>query len=365
MKKITAFTALILSAVLAFTGCGSAVSGSSSSDSGQTENENTRTITNIDGSQIEVPEEAQRIAAVYGPSYEACVALGAEDKVVVDADVQFENFPWAEKIFKNISSNPYLENVHSSVSFEELQKYNPDLVLTFNRPNELSQLKKAGIAAVNGVTTKNLDEVKELLKVYAEAIGGDAPSRADAYAEYFDRKLQMITDKTSTLGDSEKPTVYYAGVDILTTYGNKSDIIEAIEAAGGNPVMKDLDAGNHTSIDFEQLAVWNPQYIFIDHGGMSDKKTVEQIMEDAENDSRYAAIDAVKNDQMYLVPSGTFYWDMGIQKILLIEYMAKILHPDLFQDLDMAAELQEFYSEFFSYDLTDEEAQKILDREDP
>ncbi len=364
------FTAVALSAAMLLTGCGAAGGSGSSGGSSEAESssgnvENTRTVTNIDGSEIQVPEEAQRIAAVYGPSYEMCVALGAEDKIVVDADVQFENFPWAEKIFRNMSNTPYLQNVHSSVSFEELQKYSPDLVLTFNRPNEINQLKKAGIAAVNGVTTKNLDQVKKLVRVYGDAIGGDAPARAEKYAEYFDKKLKMITDVTSQLSDDQKPSVYYAGIDMLTTYGNQSDIVEAIEAAGGNPVMKDLDAGNHTSIDFEQLAAWNPEYIFIDHGGMRDKQTAEQIMDDAENNSRYAAIDAVAEKKMYLVPSGTFYWDMGIQKILLVEYMAKTLHPDLFSGLDMTAEIKEFYSEFFSYDLTDDEAQRILNREDP
>ena len=68
---------------------------------------------------------------------------------------------------------------------------------------------------------------------------------------------------------------------------------------------------------------------------------------------------------MYLVPSGVFYWDMGLQKILLVEYMAKILHPDLFDDLDMVRELKEFYSRFFSYDLSDDEAERILERKDP
>ena len=129
--------------------------------------------------------------------------------------------------------------------------------------------------------------------------------------------------------------------------------------------MKELNAGNHTSIDFEQLASWNPEYIFIDHGGMNDRKTAEQILKGAASKELYQSIDAVSSGNMYLVPSGTFYWDMGIQKILLIEYMAKILHPDLFEDLDMNEKIRNFYSTFFSYDLTEEEAEQILQREDP
>ncbi|MNV93497.1 hypothetical protein D3C71_1881970 [compost metagenome] len=66
-----------------------------------------------------------------------------------------------------------------------------------------------------------------------------------------------------------------------------------------------------------------------------------------------------------MTPSGAFYWDMGLQKILLVMEMAKILHPDAFADLDMNAELREFYSKFYHYELTEEQADKILNRENP
>ena len=68
-----------------------------------------KTITNLDGEKLQVPEEApERIAAIYGPAYEALTVLGAEDRIVVCADVQFENFPWAKKVYSRISDLPYL-----------------------------------------------------------------------------------------------------------------------------------------------------------------------------------------------------------------------------------------------------------------
>ncbi len=373
-RNISFLLSAILVLALAFTGCESAENASGAGSSGapgsereraSSESASLRSVTNIDGKEIQVPEKAERIAAVYGPSYEMCAALGAEDRIVTAADVQIENFPWSEKVFSRISDLPCLQNVHSSVSFEELQKYSPDLVLTFNRPNELLQLEKAGIPAVNAVTPKSLEEGKALVQVYGEALGGSAPQRAQEYTAYFDEKLKMVTERTSSLSEEEKPSVYYAGIDLLTTYGNQSDLLEVIEAAGGRPVTEELKAGNHTSVNYEQLASWNPEYIFIDHGGMNERQTVEEILEGAEKNRRYQSISAVKNKKMYLVPSGTFYWDMGIQKILLIEYMAGILHPDLFADLDMAGEIRDFYSRFFSYDLTAEEAERILERKDP
>jgi iron complex transport system substrate-binding protein len=314
---------------------------------------------------VEYPENPQRLAAVYGPSYELLTMLGVEDKIVVRADVQTADFPWAEKVFSRINQVPMLNNVHTSVNFEELMTYSPDIVYTFPRENELTQLKKAGVAALEGQTSETLDGLKEQVRSYAATLGADAEARAEEYCTYFDEKLAMVKAVTDDIPESEKPKVYYAGVDVLTTYGKYSDMIEVIEAAGGIPVSADLEAGNRSQINYEQLMSWNPDVIFIDHGGMNDGETVEDLKQEIMNNSAYSAITAVKNEEIYLSPSGVFYWDMGIQKILLVMNMAKILHPEEFADLDMEAEVMNFYQTFYGYDLTRDEAYRILNRLSP
>lgn len=355
MKKRKKKLALLFCLCLALLGAGCGTGPTTKS----------HTISHIDGRELQVPVAPRRVAAVYGPAYEAMVVLGAEDRVVVCADVQFENFPWAKKIFKRIGKLPYLVNVHSSVSTESLLQYQPDLVFTFARPNELRQLETAKVAAVPGLTSQRLDDVKAQLTVYAQALGGDAVHAAQRYAGYFDEKRALVKAVTDTIPQEERPRVYYAGVDLLTTYGKYSDICELIEDAGGIAVSGGLAAGNRTQINFEQLAAWNPDYIFIDHGSMNDRDTVEQVLEATYQTKRYQAIHAVANRHVYLSPSGVFYWDMGLQKILLLMYMAKILHPQEFASLNMVQEVQEFYRDFYHYDLTDEEAKRILNRQDP
>ncbi|MGC4017838.1 MAG: ABC transporter substrate-binding protein [Muricomes sp.] len=280
-------------------------------------------------------KEPLRLAAVYGPSYEALTVLGVEDRIVVRADVQTDDFPWAERVFKRISDIPALDNVHTAVNIEELMKYNPDMVYTFPRNNELSQLEKAGIPAIAGTSTKHLSDVKEQLMEYAETLNQDAVDRATAYGAYFDEKLKYVTDITDKISEEERPKVYYAGVDILTTYGEYSDIPEVIEAAGGIAVSKDLKAGSRTQIDQEQFLAWNPDYIFIDHGGMNGGKTAAEIREGLYKQKNLQKVEAVKQKQVYLSPSGVFYWDMGLQKILLVMQMAQIHIGRSLRDMDM------------------------------
>jgi iron complex transport system substrate-binding protein len=325
----------------------------------------TKTVTDLSGDRIRVPYKVDRIGAVYGPSYEALYVLGQQDKVVVSSDVQKEDFPWATVIFPELKNTPELKNVHSSVNVEKLMTYKPDLVFSFPRPNEMKQLEEGGIAAVPGETTRKLKDVPDELLVYAHCTGKDAVDKAKAYGEYFDKKYDQITARTRDLKKGERPKVYYSGIDILTTYGGYSDIPDLIEKAGGTAVSADLKAGNHAQIDFEQLAAWDPDYIFLDHGGMNEGKSLEEIAEETYRDKKYSEITAVKDHEIHMTPTGVFYWDMGLQKILLLEYVAKTIHPGLFKDLDMVTEIQQFYRQFYRYDLSRQQAKKILERREP
>ena len=45
---------------------------------------------------------------------------------------------------------------------------------------------------------------------------------------------------------------------------------------------------------------------------------------------------------------------------MFIYWLATMIYPDLFSDIDINEIMKEFYSEFFDFDLTDEQVQEIL-----
>ena len=112
---------------------------------------------------------------------------------------------------------------------------------------------------------------------------------------------------------------------------------ELIKAAGDMPVETDITSGDTGSaeINKEQLVSWNPDIIFVDHATSSQ----EVIDESLYGDPDYATLTAVQNKSAYAVPVGTFYWDAGIQIILMVEWMAQKMYPEYFTDLDMTTEL--------------------------
>jgi iron complex transport system substrate-binding protein len=58
---------------------------------------------------------------------------------------------------------------------------------------------------------------------------------------------------------------------------------------------------------------------------------------------------------------GIYTWDNASNEgVLLMIYMAKLFHPDLFKDWDMIKEMKTFYSDLYGKTITDQDAERIL-----
>lgn len=327
--------------------------------------EGTRTIVNIDGTTITVPAKVERVAALFGPSYEKVFVLGAEDKIVANGDFHIDGWPWSNVIYKRLDEVPGVPHAHTQLNIEEIVKLDPDVVFYWANPDEIAKLESVGIAAVPSASTGSFEDVKNMLMVYAQVLGPEEEAIAREYAGYFDEKVKMITDVTSQIPAEERPRVYFANQEILWTAGKSSDIPEVIELAGGNCVHKDLEGGGKMEIGLEQFVQWNPEYVFVDHAGSSGNAPAEEVVKELVADDRFQEVAAVKNDKVFICPTGVFFWDAGVQKILMLQWMAQELYPDKFPDLDMKTELKYFYDKFYSYSLTDDEAERIIQHLNP
>lgn len=332
------------------------------------------TVTDIAGRTVEFSSPAEKLLILFGPGYEKVFMLGAEDRIVACADYHKTHAAWAHVIYNRLDSltaisNPSVPNV------ETLLGYEPDVVFWFGNNENVSAMENAGLNVIcsAGSTSTTLEALKDGLMIYAQVLGSDAISKAEEYNAYFDKILDYVTGITSKIGENEKPKVYVTSGIPLRTRGGNSIMRDTVEKAGGIYVAKDAAQGSSV-INYEQMMQWNPDIIIIDHApdlpdpsasATSNTPRGYEVYEDIMNDPQLQAINAVKNHQVYVSPTGAFFWDSGQQGILQLAWMAKVFHPDKFESLDMKAELTEFYSKFFYYDLTDEEATLILEHQLP
>jgi len=308
-------------------------------------------ITDQEGRVVTIPANVTRVAAISGQAYEKLILLNQTDKIAVTMSA-WTNLPWSSKIAPQMKDIP----IEDDPNVEDLMSKKVQVVFCRSYDGTKEKLNSSNIVAVvtqkNSGNPDNVDSfvkyVKQEIALYGEVMGPDAKKTADEWGAYFDQKVSYVTSRTANLTDSQRPTVYYAR-DATTTQGKNSYPQFYVEMAGGKYLSGDTE-GIET-ITPEQLLVWDPDVIFVGRVNSTDI-----IM----NDSKFSNLEAVQNNKVYLCPLGIVYWDYGAEGVLLMEYFAKTLHPELFQDLNMTNEVKDYYSRFYHYNLTDDEANRIL-----
>ena len=165
-------------------------------------------------------------------------------------------------------------------------------------------------------------------------------------------------EKADSLPESEKKTVYYAeGDDGLQTNPSHSAHGQLIDIVGGINVADAANQGNTTGgiqVSMEQVISWNPDIIIT-----TDPEFYAKVYDDP----NWAQIKAVQNKEVYLSPQSPFKWfdrPVGANMIIGVPWTAKVIYPELYQDIDMVEATKEFYSNFYHIDLSDGEAKQML-----
>ncbi|WP_149707790.1 ABC transporter substrate-binding protein [Campylobacter concisus] len=315
-----------------------------------------RDVKDITGDVVKVPAKVEKIATLWYANNQIILMLGGADKIVATTDL-IKNNKWFAHVYPRISSIPNGVN-GKDLQVEELVKLSPDVVIAADKKNK-EELTKNGFTVLYPSFTNHAD-MKKSVSIMAEVIGGDAPEIAEKFNEYFDGNLKKVLSKTDKIAASDRPKVLHIadGKNLFKVDGANTIIDEWIRVAGGvNAVQK---AGNMLEINAEEIPNMNPDVIII--GRAKSPDAIEKIYEN----KVYAGTNAVKNKKVFVNPAGVFSWDRyGAEGALQILWAAKTLHPEIFKDLDIAAETKKFYKEFLHYELSDDEVNYILNGLDP
>jgi iron complex transport system substrate-binding protein len=313
-----------------------------------------KTINDMCNRKVDVPVNPERIACLHCVSPEKIMTLGKGDLISFMA----EQSPWAYRLFPEIRNARTTKNVTP----EQLLDMKIDFVLYTPGMTKEEPYSAAGLKTVCSFSDKtrpmNLDEYMENFKaevsLFGDLLGPEAKTRADRYNAYFDRKVNQILSVTSKIDRKDRPSVYYGGLrrSILNSQGVGSVMHWNVEVAGGNYLPQALD-DNHAAATIGQVLAWEPDIIFL--SGLCNSTDI------VKKDPQWASLKAVKNSKVYHIPQGIYAWDHASNEgVLLMIYMAKIFHPELFKNWDMIKEMKAFYSEIYGRTITDQDAERIL-----
>ena len=322
-----------------------------------------KNVTDMIGRDMEIPASVSNVVAT-SPPMTTVLYMIAPDKL------KAVNFQWTDDEMKYIPSQyqnyPVVGGWYGTQdgSYEEFIASEPDIVIesideggdgdssTVNERQE----KFGSIPVIAVKDTTNVEKVGDSITFMGEVVG--AQDKAKELNDFNKKYLDIVHDKSSKLSDSDKVKVYYAqGDDGLQTTPSHSTHGQLIDLVGGINVADSVAQGNTTNgvqVSIEQVMSWNPDKIIT-----NDPEFYAKIY----SDSNWGKLDAVKNKEVYLSPQSPFKWfdrPVGANMIIGVPWTAKCLYPDDYKDINLVDATKDFYSNFYHFDLSDDQAKQIL-----
>lgn len=318
---------------------------------------NTQKIKDMMGQEVELSNQINTTGTSWPGFCSVIYTIGA-DKKLKAVPKALENYNWVYKIFPNTKEAIPIFN-GKETNIEELVRISPDVLFLRNK-DEVEKIKSTGIPVLMiNYKNNNISDINESVLLAGKALGEKEEKRSKDYFEYVNEKLKKIKEKALQIDSKKKKKILYLTFNnskSISVWGKNMPQTEAIEMAGGiNVAASEIDG--FKEISPEQIILWNPDIIIAE--------TKDKNSEIYENEV-FSSLDAVKSQKVYTSPVGIFSWTrLGTESVLQTQWIAKIMYPDIYSEIDIRKEIKQFYKKFFEYKLTDKEVDLILEANKP
>ncbi len=306
--------------------------------------EASRTVTDQLGRSVSVPKHINRIAALHHFGGKIVYALKEEDKLVEQALYGVDAVAMAA-VDAAFAAKPKTLDGHA-INIEELVALAPQVAFvyaSFER-SDMEQLENAGISVI-AVRGETLEESFEAVRLMAHVL--DCEEKADAYLADCLRLLTIVRDRLKDIPKDQRLKVMFAGPKSVYSVATGEMIQNQIlELAGARNVAAAL-MGFWGDVSPEQVAVWNPDVIFL--GSSLSTYGIEKVLKSPQ----FETVRAVREKKIYVFPSNIGWWDYPAPGCVLgVVWSAKTLYPERFNDLDMLAIADDFYTRYLGHSFT-------------
>lgn len=309
------------------------------------------TIVDALGREVVLPAAPQRIVitgkALFMLADAAYLFPGAAEKIVGMGNAGQGSGNFIQLIDPNYAAKQVLDR---DAGAEQVAALQPDLVIlkSYLAESVGAPIEALGIPVVY-IDFETPEQYARDLAIFGKVFGDEA--RAAEVAAFYQNKMDEIA---AAVKDAPKPRV------LLLYYNEKDGSVafnvppmnwiqtQMVEMAGGEPVWADANpAKGWTQVTLEQIAAWDADQIFV----ISYFKPATEVVDGLKADPNWSAIRAVQEGKIYPFASDLYSWDQPDPRwILGLTWLAGKLHPDLFPNLDMLAEAQNFYQTLYGLD---------------
>ncbi|MGL2465898.1 ABC transporter substrate-binding protein [Helicobacter pylori] len=279
--------------------------------------------------------------AYIGSYVEVPAMLNVWDRVVGVSDYAFKD-DIVKATLKDPERIKSMSSDHvAALNVELLKKLSPDLVVTFvGNPKAVEHAKKFGISFLSFQET-TIAEAMQAMQAQAAVLEIDASKKFAKMQE----TLDFIKERLKDVKKKKGVELFHKANKISGHQALDSDILEK----GGidNFGLKYVKFGR-ADVSVEKIVKENPEIIFI---WWISPLSPEDVL----NNPKFATIKAIKNKQVYKLPT----MDIGGPRAPLISlFIALKAHPEAFKGVDINAMVKDYYKVVF--DLNDAEVEPFL-----
>ena len=221
---------------------------------------------------------------------------------------------------------------------KNLKDANPDLIISqetcevcaayTNQVNKALQILERK-PIIHSMDPHNISEIIDSVIRLGEIL--EEESKAKEISESLEKRIQKIKNKVHT---NIPKILAIEWMEPFFTAGHW--VPEMIEIAGGkNTISK---TGEHSRrMDFEEISNSDADIIILMPCGFDTKRTISEYRDILEDDEQWNRLKAVQNQAVFAVDANSFFSKPSIRTVEGIEILAKIIHSEIFGDVNVSA----------------------------
>ena len=350
--------------------------------------EETRTVVDSRGVEVQVPMEIERVVTVSDALIESVMlVLGEEEKIVgVGSSCIQKNYNYT---FPTVSGGSYeyqdgmnpvtylsprirgLPLVGSSgtgINYETLAGLDPDLVILRVGSCTLQSMEDEGVQktistiealGIPVVVLKgppcfdepDLSTISDEIRIIGQVFGKE--ERAEELADYLESQTQEIFERTKDIPEPEQPTVLIFGASPTSRQSGGAGSVKGTDTIESYFIEEIVHAKNafqeagSPTISAEQLLALDPNAIVL---GTANGYHPPEELYSAPYYQNVAELSAVKNRRVSSFPWEPCNCAKRLEYPIDVMVIAKIAYPERFEDIDLGEWLLDFYKNIYGVD---------------
>lgn len=354
-KNIRVLGVIVIIGVLFFIGCNKTVPIE--------ENKSAKTIetivfTDSCGRQVTLPKKLSKVA----PS-------GAVAQMILYAVAPDKLACWAGKL--GGQQKKYIEEKYQALPItghfygkgdlnkEALIEVAPQVIIDLGDKKEGIEEDLDSIQEQTGIPTIFIEATGETYAQMFKTLGEllDEEEQGEKLALYTQQTYEEAKKNKEEINKGHHLRVMFGtgktGLDCNAKGSIHCGVLETIGVDNAIEVSSLSSKGGGNTIPMEEVMHAEPDIILLEAGGPYDM---------LKEDPYWSALKAIKEEAYYEIPCGPYHFlanPPSINQIIGIKWLGNLLYPEIYSDNIMDT-LKEFYSLFWHYELSTEEAESLL-----